>query len=91
MNRKELINRIYELDCISTKADATKVLDKVIDEIITSVKAGEKVTLGEKFGSFVAATQKAKSGKVNGVAYTSAEKQVIRFRPSAVLKRFMAE
>ena len=61
MNKAELIARMAK-DTGLTKADATKAVDALIDNVTKSLKKGEKVTL-VGFGTFVAARRRPRAGR----------------------------
>jgi len=92
MTRKELIERMYELDVFETKKSAGDTLDFLLNLITSEVHQGNEVALGQSFGKFVPARQAARSGinAINGQPFESPAKQVIKFKPSAVLKRTIA-
>ena len=61
MNKAELIARIAR-DTGLTKADATRVVDALIDNVTRALKKGEKVTL-VGFGTFGVSKRKARAGR----------------------------
>ncbi|MBF0565853.1 MAG: HU family DNA-binding protein [Nitrospirae bacterium] len=61
MTKAELIDQIAK-DTNLTKADATRVLDSVINSIIDATTDGQKVTL-VGFGTFSVSTRKARDGR----------------------------
>ena len=93
MTKRELIVRLTELNDIESKAAAGRVLDYLIDTITAEVTAGNEVALGQNFGKFVPSTQAARSGvnAMTGKPFDSPAKQVIKFKPSAALKRAIAK
>jgi len=89
MTRKELIERVNELDFIETKKNATIVLDLILENIINEVQNGNEVALGQKFGTFKPITRAARTG-VNpstGAKLDIPAKKAIKFQASAALKR----
>ena len=98
MNKSELINRITESNDIASKAEATRTLDMILEIITNEVANGNHVALSQSFGTFKPATQAAKPARAGRNPSTGAAmqipatpaKQVIRFSPSAGLKRAIA-
>jgi nucleoid DNA-binding protein len=92
MNKQELISRIAEHDVFDTAKAAGEVLDIIKAVITEEIVAGNEVYLGQDFGGFKAATQAPRSGvsALNGEAYDTPAKQVIKFKPSAALKAAVA-
>jgi len=90
MTKAELINRIVEHDDIESKASADRLFTFIKSIIKDELVAGNEVKLGEDFGTFKLATQSAKSGNMNGKAWKSPAKSVVKFRPSAALKSAVA-
>lgn len=90
MTKLKLIEQFAEFDGFESRAEAGRAFDHLITVITEAVTAGNGVALGQNFGSFKVVTQAARSGSVNGVAYNTAAKNVIKFRPSASLKATVA-
>jgi len=90
LTRKQLIEKFAELDTFETKKAATETLDYLLEIITDEVKGGGEVALGQHFGTFKATTQAARSGEMNGVAYSTPAKQVIKFAASSRLKTLIA-
>ena len=90
MNKNELVNRIAESDDIESKAAAGRVLDLITNVITEQVASGNEVVLGQNIGRFVQATQKAKSGTMNGKAWATDAKHTVRFKVSASFKKLVA-
>ena len=90
MTKQKLLEDLALLTDIGTKAAASRVLDHLTDIITAEIKKGNSVHLGDDFGTFKAATQAAKSGVALGKAYSTPTKTVIKFVPSAALKRDIA-
>jgi nucleoid DNA-binding protein len=89
--RKDLINRMAELDAIPSKAEAGRILDFITNTITTQVTQGNTVAISQKFGTFVPAVQKGKKVIApNGTQYNTPDKQVIKFKPTAALKAQVA-
>ena len=61
MNKAELVGSMARAADI-TKAQATKALDSMIEEVIESLKSGDKVTL-VGFGTFAVAERAARTGR----------------------------
>ncbi len=90
MTFKELNDKFSELDVFNTKTEAKETLAYLLTIITDEVKAGGSVALGQSFGTFKAATQAKSSGTMNGKAWTSPAKQVIKFSPSGPMKLTIA-
>jgi DNA-binding protein HU-beta len=61
MTKAELIERISK-DASLSKADAGKALNAIIDNIVKTLKKGQKVTL-VGFGTFSVSKRKARTGR----------------------------
>jgi nucleoid DNA-binding protein len=90
MNKKQLISRISESNDLESKAAATRVLDLITNIITEQIALGNEVVLGQNIGKFVQATQKAKSGTMNGKAWATDAKHTVRFKVSASFKKLVA-
>jgi integration host factor beta subunit len=85
MTKANLIDHIAETTQ-STKHDAERVVDAVLDHIIEALAKGEKVDL-RGFGSFRAAAKKERQGRnpQTGETITIAPRTVAVFKPSKEL------
>ena len=90
ISKQEVISRLALNSRLGSNAAAEDVLDHLLAIITENVASGNDVYLGQSFGGFKAATQAAKSGTALGVAYSTPEKTVIKFKPSAKLKDVVA-
>jgi nucleoid DNA-binding protein len=90
LSKQDIIERIAEHDVFETKKAAAEVLDIILSTITDTIADGGEVYLGTSFGGFKAGKQAGKSCSLNGVAYSTPEKQVIKFKPSAALKATVA-
>ena len=90
ITKQEIISRLALNNRLGSNAAAEDVLDHLLDIITENITAGNDVYLGQSFGGFKAATQAAKSGTALGVAYSTPEKTVIKFKPSTKLKDAVA-
>lgn len=86
MNKAELIARIAK-DSDTTKVDATKVIDALVDNVTKTLKKGEKVTL-VGFGTFGVSKRKARMGRnpQTRAPIKIAARRVPRFSPGKDLK-----
>ena len=86
MTKEELIERISK-DVSLSKADAGRVLNAVVDNIVKALKKGDKVTL-VGFGSFSVSKRKARTGRnpQTGVAIKIAARKVPKFSAGKALK-----
>jgi DNA-binding protein HU-beta len=60
MNKAELIARVAK-DSHLTKADATRAIDALLDNVGRALKKGDRVTL-VGFGTFVVSRRRARAG-----------------------------
>ena len=94
MTKKEFISKLTEERdgyYIQSNAEATRIVELVIETISESLTAGNDVDLSG-LGKFSAVLQKGRSGTVPGTdkAYSTQDKMVPKFRSSAQLKRSVA-
>ncbi len=71
------------------KSVARETIDFIFDTITKSLTTNTEVTI-PGFGKFSTATQAAKSGVMAGKAWTSAAKQVPKFKAATALKDTVA-
>ncbi len=88
MTNKELAAKLAEEKSIS-QVEATDTLATIFSTITESLKAGSEVSVSG-FGKFESVKQPAKSGTMNGKAWSSKAKQTPKFRPSSTLKDAIA-
>lgn len=86
MNKMDLVDRIAE-SCGCTKADAERMMDKVIDEVTTSLKKGEEVAIAG-LGKFTSKMRAARTGRNprTGAAVQIPTMRVPKFSASKTLK-----
>jgi DNA-binding protein HU-beta len=86
MNKAELIARISR-DTGLTKADATRVVDALLDNVTKALKKGERVTL-VGFGTFGVSRRKARTGRnpQTGAPIRIAARRVPKFTAGKELK-----
>lgn len=86
MNRLELIAKIAAANEIS-KAQAGRILETVLDEIVATVKADDPLTL-VGFGTFRLQTRQARMGRnpATGAQIKIAETRVPKFIPGSAFK-----
>ncbi|MBI4068167.1 HU family DNA-binding protein [Candidatus Kaiserbacteria bacterium] len=86
MNKMDLVDRIAE-SCGCTKADAERMMDKVIDEVTTSLKKGEEVAIAG-LGKFVSKMRAGRTGRNprTGAAVQIPAMRVPKFSASKTLK-----
>jgi DNA-binding protein HU-beta len=89
MNKAELIARVA-MDSHLTKADATRAIDALLDNVTRALKKGDKVTL-VGFGSFGVARRKARSGRnpQTGAPIRIAARRAPRFTAGKDLKEIV--
>lgn len=91
MNKSELVAKIAEGAGL-TKVQAEKALNSFIAETITTLKAGDKITL-IGFGTFSAVTRAARAGRnpQTGKPLKIAAKTNGKFTPGKALKDLAAK
>jgi len=89
MNKAELVARVAK-DSHLTKADATRAIDAVIDNVTRSLKKGEKVTL-VGFGTFLVSRRRARGGRNprTGAPIKIAARRVPKFTAGKELKELI--
>ena len=87
MNKAELIDAIAAESGLS-KADAGKALEAFTESVTSALKDGERISL-VGFGSFSVDRRDARTGRnpQTGEAIEIAAKNVVKFKPGAVLAR----
>jgi len=91
MTKLELIERFAESDVFNSKAEATRAFDHLVTVITETLKAGQDVALGQNFGTFKVTEQAGRKGTApSGATFDTAPKNVVKFAPSAPLKRIVA-
>ena len=83
--KADLVDRVTELDDIESKAAAKRVVELTIDLIKDQVVAGNKVDVSG-LCSFTPAVQDARSGSMNGKAWTSPKKNVVKIKPAKAFR-----
>ena len=86
MNKAELIDAVAEAADLN-KASATRAVDAVLDNITSSLKSGDQVTL-VGFGTFVVRSRAARSGRnpQTGETIQIKASRVPAFKPGKALK-----
>jgi DNA-binding protein HU-beta len=86
MNKAELVASLAQ-DTGLTRTDVLKVIDALVDEITSTLKRGDRVTL-VGFGTFGVSKRKARTGRnpQTGAAIKIAARRVPRFTPGTELK-----
>ena len=86
MNKSELIDRIAE-KCGCTKADAERMMETVIDEVTSTLKGGNEVSIAG-LGKFTAKMRAARTGRNprTGEAVQIPAMRVPKFSASKTLK-----
>jgi len=86
MNKTELVAALAE-SAMTTKAEAARMLDSVLDTIQTTLARGENITV-PGFGSFQVKKVEARSGKnpATGEPLLIAEHRRVLFKPGSQLK-----
>ena len=91
MNKSELLAEIKAAGSYSSQADAEQALKAVAETIVNVVASGKEVNI-PKFGKFVPALQKGKTGTIPGTdkTYTTQDRMVPKFKASSVFKDAVA-
>jgi DNA-binding protein HU-beta len=86
MNKTDLIQRLADKHTL-TKAEAGRILETLLDTVVTSVKKGEAVTI-PGFGSFKLHARPARNGvnPSNGEKIKIAAAKLPKFTPGATFK-----
>ena len=92
MNKAEFVELVQSSGNYNTKVEAETAIKAFTDAVTTALAKNEDVSL-VGFGSFNAALQKGKSGKVPGSdkTYTTEDKMVPKFKAGKGLKDRVAE
>ncbi len=87
MNKKQLAGKVAEKSDLS-KAEAEKLIDVMLEEILASLQKGEKVRL-VGFGNFVVRKRKGRVGRnpQTGATITIDESRCPAFVPGINLKK----
>jgi len=87
MNKAQFVELVQECGNYKTKVEAEAAIKAFTDAVTTALIKKEDVSL-VGFGSFTAALQKGKSGKVPGTdkTYTTQDKMVPKFKAGKGLK-----
>lgn len=86
MNKADIISNVHET-LGTSKADAERAVDAVINSIVESLKNGEEVSIAS-FGIFEAKMRSAREGRNprTGESITIPAMKVPKFRPAKALK-----
>ena len=89
MNKAELIARVAK-DSHLTKADATRAIDALLDNVGRALKKGDRVTL-VGFGTFVVSRHRARAGRNprTGTPIKIASRRVPKFSAGKELKELI--
>ena len=89
MNKAELIARVAK-DSHLTKADATRAIDALLDNVGRALKKGDRVTL-VGFGTFVVSRRRARAGRnpQTGMPIKIASRRVPKFSAGKELKELI--
>ncbi|QSZ43142.1 HU family DNA-binding protein (plasmid) [Sulfurimonas aquatica] len=92
MNKSEFVELVQASGEYNTKVEAEKAIKAFTEAVAVALAKKEDVSL-VGFGSFNAALQKGKSGKVPGTdkTYTTEDKMVPKFKAGKGLKDRVAE
>lgn len=87
MNKAQFVELVQESGEFDTKVQAERAIKAFTDAVTTALTKKEDVTL-VGFGSFTAALQKGKTGKVPGTTktYTTQDKMVPKFKAGKSFK-----
>ncbi len=87
MNKAQFVELVQENGSYKTKVEAEAAINALVESFTQVLEKKDEISL-VGFGSFSAAFQKGKSGKVPGTdkTYTSEDKYVAKFKPGKGLK-----
>lgn len=86
MNKVDIVAKVHEV-LGSTKADADRAVETVIDSIVSGLKSGDEVSIAG-LGIFSAKARPARTGRNprTGETITIAATRTPKFRPAKALK-----
>lgn len=86
MNKADIVTKVHEV-LGSTKADADRAVETVIDSIVSGLKTGDEVSIAG-LGIFSAKARPARTGRNprTGETITIAATRTPKFRPAKALK-----
>jgi DNA-binding protein HU-beta len=89
MNKAQLITQVAK-DSRLTKADATRAIDALLDNVTRALKKGDRVTL-VGFGTFGVSRRRARAGRnpQTGTPIKIAARKVARFAAGKELKELI--
>lgn len=89
MTKADLIERVF-LEIGYTKAEATDLIEQVLEELKSSLQRGEGVKISG-FGHFKVKEKAARKGRnpQTGEAITIDGRKIVTFKPSTVLRDAM--
>ena len=84
-----LAQRVGRGDAGLSKADAKKALDGLVSATVRALKKGDRLSLGESFGSFSISKRSARTGRnpQTGKEIQIAAKKVVKFKAGAELSK----
>ena len=88
MGKNELLELLKEKAGFETKKEAGEFLDK-LDVVVEEISKALKVDQKTKVGNYIVVEKKhveEKTGEINGKAYTSDAKDVIKVKASGLVK-----
>lgn len=87
MTKADIIESIYEKVGGFSKKESAEIVEAVFDTIKETLRAGEKIKISG-FGNFVVRAKKQRMGRnpQTGTPIVIAERSVLTFKPSQVLK-----
>ena len=91
MTKADLVEIIQD-NAAMAKTDAVEILEGLIDLIKTTLEGGEDLKIAN-FGKFEVRRKKARVGRnpQTGEALTIESRQIVTFRPAALLKKCLNE
>jgi len=86
MNKADIVNKVHDV-LGSTKADAERVVESVIDSIVSTLSSGGEVSISG-LGIFVTKARATRTGRNprTGETIQIAATRTAKFRPSKALK-----
>jgi len=91
MNKAQFVEMVQEIGRYKTKSEAENAIQAFTEAVTNTLVEKENVSI-VGFGSFSAALQKGKSGKVPGTdkTYTTQDKMIPKFKAGKILKERVA-
>ena len=88
--KQAITKELAKLPMFASQAAAKGALEATLAIITRELGAGNNVGLGKSFGNLHVSRQAPRAGSIQNVPYDVQAKNVVKFRPSTVLKTKVA-